>query len=151
MERFLYFGYSSERLEWSDVHLHARTQSVLYPLKVLKQGLVVALPKLVGGVKEVALEVSKRLTSLPPLWILMKSRNETNCEPLSGKVIDDLVTNCTQFSRSTAKFGPRPLLERHQASSMGDLRQGWNICGTSSEREGTEADEKDREMRQLRQ
>lgn len=71
LRRFFKLGYMGENLGWSDIHLFAEIQAVLYSLRILKQLIEVS-----GFHADVATKTIAILTELPPLHTLMKSRHE---------------------------------------------------------------------------
>ena len=84
--RFLRLGHAGEALDWTDVHLLAQMQAVLYSLRILGQ-LLRASVQHEGSLDEVRCILS----GLPPLYVLMKSRNEMAEEFVSEARTTDLV------------------------------------------------------------
>lgn len=64
LESFLTNGYMERSTEWTDIHLLAQVQAVLYSLRMLHQLLDIAAPKELG-------ESNSLLLGLPPLHIMM--------------------------------------------------------------------------------
>ncbi|KKK14605.1 hypothetical protein P175DRAFT_0461689 [Aspergillus ochraceoroseus IBT 24754] len=66
LARFLSLGYMGERLEWTDLHLAAQVQSILYSLRILRQ--LIRFSELSNGL---AMRLDSLLETLPPLHIMM--------------------------------------------------------------------------------
>jgi hypothetical protein len=64
LELFLTSGYMQQGTEWTDIHLLAQVQAVLYSIRMLQQLLKIAAPKDLG-------EYESLLFGLPPLHIMM--------------------------------------------------------------------------------
>ena len=95
LERYLRLGYVGQALEWTEVHLMAQTQALLYSLRILKQALAAKVPH-----GEVASRVKSMLSGLPPLHVLMKSRAETSREfgdeSATGELVRAFFRYCEQ-------------------------------------------------------
>ncbi|RMJ24843.1 hypothetical protein PHISP_04288 [Aspergillus sp. HF37] len=75
LRRFFRQGHMGKEFNWSDLHLIAETQAVLYSLRVLKQLLEVTNHR-----TEPAVKTRSILAGLPPLHVLMRSRHEMTLE-----------------------------------------------------------------------
>ena len=89
--RFLRLGHAGEALDWTDVHLLAQMQAVLYSLRILGQLLRAS------AYEETISEVKRMLSGLPPLYVLMKSRNEIAEEFVNEAGTTDLVATFFRF------------------------------------------------------
>ncbi|KAJ5116507.1 hypothetical protein N7456_000855 [Penicillium angulare] len=73
LEHFLKHGYTTNQAEWSDLHLVAQIQAVLYSLRILKQ--------LLGATNDRPCSPHQSILSdLPSLYILLGSRHEMTQE-----------------------------------------------------------------------
>lgn len=75
LRRFFRLGYMGKVFDWSDIHLIAETQAVLYSLRILKQLLEVTDHR-----TEPAGKTRSILAGLPSLHVLMRSRHEMTLE-----------------------------------------------------------------------
>lgn len=82
--RFFSLGYMGEKLEWEDIHLHARINAVLYSMRILSQAL-----ELMSLTEGPMLEMKSILAALPPLHVMMRSRREMIME-MSSDIINKL-------------------------------------------------------------
>ena len=82
--RFFSLGYMGEKLEWEDIHLHARINAVLYSMRILSQAL-----ELVSLTEGSMLKTKSILAALPPLHVMMRSRREMIME-VSSDIINKL-------------------------------------------------------------
>ena len=69
LERFLSKGFMGKRTEWTDIHLMAQIQAVLYSLRILKQLVEITAEK-------IPVQHQGILADLPPLHLLMMSRHD---------------------------------------------------------------------------
>ncbi|PWY96808.1 hypothetical protein BO94DRAFT_454102 [Aspergillus sclerotioniger CBS 115572] len=95
--RFLTLGYMGKKLEWTDIHLLAQMQSVLYSLRILKQLLGFA-----GYTDEHTLQTRAILDTLPPLYILMRSIREMSEEFHTECSVSELVNRLLQLMEQTS-------------------------------------------------
>lgn len=75
VRRFFRLGYMGKELDWSDLHLFAEIQAVLYSLRILKQLLQAS-----DYCTELAMKTKTILAGLPSLHVLMRSRQEMSGE-----------------------------------------------------------------------
>ncbi|RAL04386.1 uncharacterized protein BO80DRAFT_235377 [Aspergillus ibericus CBS 121593] len=87
LTRFLRLGYMGKKLHWTDIHLLAQMQSVLYSLRILKQLLGFA-----DFSGDQTIQTDSILDSLPPLYILMRSAREMAEEFSIGCSVSELVS-----------------------------------------------------------
>lgn len=74
MARFLQQDYCAEKLEWSDVHLSAQIQAILYSLKILRETLLYATASLDDDLAKIAVGFGNIVTDFPPMWVFTKPR-----------------------------------------------------------------------------
>ncbi|PYI01277.1 hypothetical protein BO78DRAFT_379392 [Aspergillus sclerotiicarbonarius CBS 121057] len=92
LTRFLRLGYMGKKLDWTDIHLLAQMQSVLYSLRILKQLLGFA-----GFTGDQTIQTMTILDCLPPLHILMRSVREMGEEFYTERSVSELVNRLIQL------------------------------------------------------
>ena len=106
--RFLSLGYMGKKLEWEDIHLHARINAVLYSMRILSQALEVM--SLTEGPM---LKTKSILAALPPLHVMMRSRREMTMEVSSdimNKVSRDFLCFFDQHNQASQTVQPYEFL-----------------------------------------
>lgn len=125
--RFFKFGYMGQKLEWTDIHLYARIDAVLYSIRVLKQFLELDLM-----VEESALRVRSTVAALPPLHAMMKSRCEMTEEFPGEEVLRGFFGSlCGAYTKD---FGATQALPSGQNESTRQSRGEWDDIQSSDKR-----------------
>lgn len=125
--RFLSLGYMGEKLEWEDIHLHARINAVLYSMRILSQALEVM--SLTEGPM---LKTKSILAALPPLHVMMRSRREMIME-VSSNIMNKLSRDflCFFYQHNQAAQTVQPHVGQdstilHDQGKYGDTRRETN-------------------------
>ena len=126
--RFLSLGYMGKKLEWEDIHLHARINAVLYSMRILSQALEV-MPLTEGPM----LKTKSILAALPPLHVMMRSRREMTMEVSSdimNKVSRDFLCFFDQHNQASQTVQPSHVGQDstilHDQGKNGDTRRETN-------------------------
>lgn len=126
--RFLSLGYMGKKLEWEDIHLHARINAVLYSMRILSQALEVM--SLTEGPM---LKTKSILAALPPLHVMMRSRREMTMEVSSdimNKVSRDFLCFFDQHNQAAQTVQPSHVGQDstilHDQGKNGDTRRETN-------------------------
>ncbi|PLB44674.1 hypothetical protein P170DRAFT_393160 [Aspergillus steynii IBT 23096] len=95
LSRFLILGHMGKELEWTDIHLNAQIQAVLYSLRILSQ--VLQITTFDSGV---APQLRNLLARLPAIHLMMRPASQimTTCIP-SRKSITNLVEKILRLVR----------------------------------------------------
>ena len=126
--RFFSLGYMGEKLEWEDIHLHARINAVLYSMRILSQAL-----ELVSLTEGSMLKTKSILAALPPLHVMMRSRREMIMEVSSdiiNKLSRDFLCLFGQHNQAAQTAQPSHVgqdsMALHGQGDYGDTRRETN-------------------------
>ncbi|KAI9929798.1 hypothetical protein MW887_001274 [Aspergillus wentii] len=118
LSRFLRLGYMGERLEWTDIHLFAQAQAVLYSLRILKQFLELSVP-----VEGLVAEMISTLAGLPPLHIIMGSIREMVRQFQTPASVSDFVDKFFRMFEHDACFCIKPDQEAEAVEQLDPPRR----------------------------
>jgi hypothetical protein len=92
LSRFLILGRMGKRFDWTDVHLTAQIQSVLYSLRILRQ-----LIEISNAIHDLMVELRSSLINLPPLHVMMGSTPSMMKESLYKHSVNEFVKQIMQL------------------------------------------------------
>ncbi|KAF7593050.1 hypothetical protein BBP40_012138 [Aspergillus hancockii] len=112
LSSFLTVGHMGKRFDWTDIHLTAQIQSVLYSIRILHQ-----LLGLSNAVHDLMVELRSFLTGLPPLHIMMGSITTMMDISLYKPCINDVAKQIVQL-----------VVEQHGIEVAESMETAKNLC-----------------------